>query len=129
MHGHCREQQREPAHYALIVLLALAMGLQNSVARALAVPDMTTTVLTMTLTGLASDSHLAGGASANWGRRLLAVGTMLCGALIGGLLMLKVAVAAALAAAAVLLAATWLIALQRSRREPDAPWAAMTPAR
>ncbi|MBC7273240.1 MAG: DUF1275 domain-containing protein, partial [Streptomyces sp.] len=37
--------------YALIVLLSLAMGVQNAVARRLAVPDLTTTVLTLTLTG------------------------------------------------------------------------------
>ena len=35
-------------------LLALAMGIQNAVARRLAVPDLTTTVLTMTLTGIAA---------------------------------------------------------------------------
>jgi hypothetical protein len=38
--------------YALIVPLALALGLQNATVRALAVPDMTTTVLTLTLAGL-----------------------------------------------------------------------------
>src|SRR6266496_4029969 len=47
--------------YGLIVLLALAMGVQNATARSLAVPDLTTTVLTLTLTGLAADSILAGG--------------------------------------------------------------------
>jgi hypothetical protein len=31
------------------------MGVQNAVARQLAVPDLTTTVLTMTLTGIAAD--------------------------------------------------------------------------
>jgi uncharacterized membrane protein YoaK (UPF0700 family) len=36
-------------------LLAIAMGLQNTAARKLAVPDLTTTVLTMTLTGIAAD--------------------------------------------------------------------------
>ena len=40
---------------ALAALLAVAMGIQNAVARKLAVPDMTTTVLTMTLTGLGAD--------------------------------------------------------------------------
>src|SRR5690242_13098305 len=39
------------SRYALIVLLALAMGIQNATARRLAVPDLTTTVLTLTLTG------------------------------------------------------------------------------
>lgn len=36
------------------------MGIRNAVVRRLAVPDITTTVLTMTLTGLAADSGLAG---------------------------------------------------------------------
>src|SRR5689334_9587555 len=47
-------------HVALIVALGIAMGIQNATARALAVPDMTTTVLTLTLTGLAADSMLPG---------------------------------------------------------------------
>jgi len=37
------------------------MGIQNATARKLAVPDMTTTVLTLTITGTAADSSLAGG--------------------------------------------------------------------
>src|SRR5664280_1116623 len=49
------------SRYALVVLLAIAMGLQNATARALGVPDATTTVLTLTLTGLAADSRLAAG--------------------------------------------------------------------
>ena len=41
---------------AVIALLAVAMGVRNATVRRLAVPDLTTTVLTMTLTGLAADS-------------------------------------------------------------------------
>ena len=40
---------------ALAAVLATAMGIQNAVARKLAVPDLTTTVLTMTLTGIGAD--------------------------------------------------------------------------
>ena len=41
-------------------LCAAAMGIQNTTARRLAVPDLTTTVLTMTLTGIAADLlHIA----------------------------------------------------------------------
>jgi uncharacterized membrane protein YoaK (UPF0700 family) len=40
---------------AIAALLAIALGVQNAVARKLAVPDMTTTVLTMTLTGVGAD--------------------------------------------------------------------------
>jgi hypothetical protein len=39
--------------YLLIAALAIAMGMQNAVARRLAVPDLTITVLTLTLTGFA----------------------------------------------------------------------------
>ena len=40
---------------AIASVLAVATGIQNAVARKLAVPDMTTTVLTMTLTGIGAD--------------------------------------------------------------------------
>jgi uncharacterized protein DUF1275 len=46
--------------YVVIALLAAALGLQNATVRRLAVPDLTTTVLTLTLTGLAADFRLAG---------------------------------------------------------------------
>ena len=78
-----------PVRYGLIVLLALAMGLQNAAARLLAIPDLTTTVLTSTLTGLAADSTLAGGNNPRAGRRLLATGAMLLGAAVGALLVLR----------------------------------------
>jgi uncharacterized membrane protein YoaK (UPF0700 family) len=91
------------SRYAVIVLLAIAMGIQNAAARRLAVPDLTTTVLTMTLTGVAADSVIAGGRGSKLGRRALSVVAMLLGAAIGGLLVLKVDNAASLALAAGLL--------------------------
>jgi hypothetical protein len=45
----------------VIGLTALAMGFRNATTRKLGVPDLTTTVLTLTITGLAADSSLAGG--------------------------------------------------------------------
>ena len=57
--------------------LGLAMGAQAATARALAVKDVTTVVITSTITGLAMDSRLAGGTGALWPRRLLAVLLML----------------------------------------------------
>ncbi len=71
--------------YILICLLGLAMGVQNAAARALAVPDLTTTVLTMTITGTSADSRAAGGQGGKSGRRLLSVLTMFLGALCGAL--------------------------------------------
>ena len=60
----------------LIGLLALAMGGQNAVVRRLAVPDLTTTVLTLTVTGLVADTT----APSVRGRRLISVLAMLAGA-------------------------------------------------
>jgi uncharacterized membrane protein YoaK (UPF0700 family) len=107
--------------YALIVTLALAMGLQNAVARRLAVPDLTTTVLTLTLTGLAADSKLAGGPGGHPARRLVAVAAMLGGALIGGLLVVHVDLILPLAVAVVLLAGVGLATQKLAYR--DADWA------
>jgi uncharacterized membrane protein YoaK (UPF0700 family) len=73
-------------HYALIAVLGIAMGIQNASARRLAVPDLTTTVLTLTITGIAADSSLAGGSGSRAVRRLLAITTMLGGALLGAVL-------------------------------------------
>jgi uncharacterized membrane protein YoaK (UPF0700 family) len=89
--------------YVVIGLLAAGLGLQNATVRRLAVPDVTTTVLTLTLTGLAADSWLAGGHSPRAGRRLAAVGLMAAGALAGALL-LRVDVGLPVLAAAVVIA-------------------------
>jgi uncharacterized membrane protein YoaK (UPF0700 family) len=104
------------SRYALIVLLAIAMGIQNAAARQLAVPDLATTVLTTTLTGIAAD---AGGRGSKVGRRSLSVAAMLVGALIGGLLILKVANPAPLALAAGLLALVSLLAYRAGRSAPE----------
>lgn len=73
--------------YAIIALVALAMGMRNAIVRKLAVRDLTTTVLTLTLTGIAADTAAGGltkvGSSA---RRLAAVAAMLLGAFMGALL-------------------------------------------
>jgi uncharacterized membrane protein YoaK (UPF0700 family) len=100
------------------VLLGAAMGTQNAVVRTLAVPDLTTTVLTLTLTGLIADAHA--GITSTSVRRALAVGTMLVGAIVGALLVLKVSPTADVAAACgvLLLAviAVWRLA------GGDRPW-------
>jgi uncharacterized membrane protein YoaK (UPF0700 family) len=89
--------------YVVIGVLAAALGVQNATVRRLAVPDLTTTVLTLTLTGLAADSWLAGGQSPPAGRRLATVGLMAAGAVAGALL-LQVDVALPVLAAAVVIA-------------------------
>jgi len=69
--------------YGIIGASAIAMGLRNAVVRKLAIPDMTTTVLTLTVTGLAADSSLAGGDNPRWLRRVGAVVAMVTGAALG----------------------------------------------
>jgi uncharacterized membrane protein YoaK (UPF0700 family) len=109
------------ARFALIVPLALATGAQNAMARRVAVPDLTTTVLTMTLTGIAADSHFAGGGGGHPARRLLAVAAMLAGALLSALLVLHVDLVAPLGIVTALLAAVALGAHRVSRAPAD--WA------
>jgi uncharacterized membrane protein YoaK (UPF0700 family) len=71
------------ATIVLIVLLGVGMGIQNATARALAVPDLTTTVLTLTITGISADSTAAGGKSSRIGTRLVSILAMFLGALVG----------------------------------------------
>jgi uncharacterized membrane protein YoaK (UPF0700 family) len=66
----------------LILVLGMTMGIQNATARKLAVPDLTTTVLTLTIVGIGADSRLAGGSGSKAGRRLIAVAAMFVGALL-----------------------------------------------
>ena len=98
--------------YGLIALMALAMGFRNAVVKKLAVPDFTTTVLTLTVTGIASDSSLAGGANPRWRTRVTAVITMFAGAVTGALL-LHYGVFAPLGASSFLLLAVlaWMAAM------------------
>jgi uncharacterized membrane protein YoaK (UPF0700 family) len=109
--------------YLVIALLALAMGVRNATIRKIAVPDLTTTVLTMTLTGLAADSKLAGGDGKGSVRRVTAVTAMLLGALVGAL-ELKVTIVLPLGTATALAALTWLFYIPTARRAAaaaDAP--------
>ena len=101
--------------YVLIVLLGLGMGIQNATARRLSVRDLTTTVLTMTLTGIAADAALAGGPGSSIVRRALSISAMVLGALGGALLALHVDDAAPLAVAAILVALTAIAAHRVSK--------------
>jgi uncharacterized membrane protein YoaK (UPF0700 family) len=95
--------------------LAVALGAQNAIVRSLKVPDLTTTVLTMTLTGIAAD--IRSQPTGTVVRRLLAVATMVAGAVAGALLIIHVSMTAALAVAVGLVAATFAgLSLDRS------PW-------
>ncbi|MFD9609721.1 YoaK family protein [Streptomyces sp. NPDC059083] len=99
--------------YAVLVPLACGMGLQNAVVHRLGVPDLTTTVMTRTLTGLAADR--AGRATV---RRGVSVVALAAGALCGGLLHARGGVEAVVA---VVLGLWFLVALTglRWRRGPE----------
>ena len=99
----------------IVVLLALAMGARNATVRRIAVPDLTTTVLTLTLTGLAADTQFPGGGASAIGRRVAAVVAMVAGALVGALL-LRIGLVAPLATAAVIVLLVTTIYVVSERR-------------
>lgn len=99
------------AGLSVIALLALAMGVRNATMRHVGVVDLTTTVLTGTLTNLAAGLPLLGGSGEATARRLLTVLALLLGALTGALL-LQVSLVLALAAAAALAALSFLVLLR-----------------
>ncbi|MFW7413546.1 YoaK family protein [Demequina sp. SO4-18] len=82
--------ESEPPHFlafSVTTALGLAMGLQAAVARHIAVKDITTVVVTSTITGLAADSF-AGGEGLNfWKRRMGAILLIGAGACAGALLL------------------------------------------
>jgi len=102
----------------LVALLAVAMGGQNAVARRMAVPDLTTTVLTLTVTGLVADATT----SKVRLRRVVPVLAMLGGALAGGALLRWVSPSAPLWAAAGVLVACLVTAHWKSRRPQAEAW-------
>jgi uncharacterized membrane protein YoaK (UPF0700 family) len=108
-----------PSAYADVIALSLAtaLGLQNSFVRRLAVPDLTTTVLTMTLTGIAADTPSSDRNVI--GRRILAVLAMLVGAGCGALLVLRVNPSAALALTVFLMAGVLLAATLAAKQPAE----------
>jgi uncharacterized membrane protein YoaK (UPF0700 family) len=106
--------------FVIIPILGISMGLQNAVARKLAIADITTTVLTMTLTGIMADSALAGGKNPRLMRRLSAVATMFIGALAGAGTVLYIGIPYALAAATTIVLIVGVAAFALSRNDP--PW-------
>ncbi|MGA5703810.1 YoaK family protein [Peterkaempfera bronchialis] len=101
-------------HQGAIAVLATAMGIRNATVRRLAVPDMSTTVLTTILTGLIAESSPAGGTNPRAGRRVGAVVALAAGAAGGGWLVLHrglvlpLLVAACTVAAIALAHALWV---------------------
>jgi uncharacterized membrane protein YoaK (UPF0700 family) len=104
--------------YVVIALTGVAMGIRNATIRRLGEREVNTTVLTMTLTAIGSDSVFAGGSNQGALRRFGFVMSVLAGAALGALLLrfsaaltLGIAGAASIACAA----AAYLDARQPSR--------------
>jgi uncharacterized membrane protein YoaK (UPF0700 family) len=106
--------------YGLILSLAVAMGIQNASARKLAVADLTTTVLTLTITGIAADSAILGGKGSKAGRRLIAVAAMLSGALVGAEFVIHAHIVYPLLIAVIVIVA--VAALTRAPAYRDGAW-------
>ncbi|MFT4187367.1 MAG: YoaK family protein [Aeromicrobium sp.] len=98
-----------PSHAVAVgvtAALGLAMGLQAATARVVAVKDVTTVVVTSTLTGLAADSVLGAGKPGLTGRRAVAVALITVGAGTGAALVHLHLAAGVLLAAALTTAVT-----------------------
>ncbi|MCC3266806.1 YoaK family protein [Arthrobacter gengyunqii] len=96
--------------------MATVMGVQAATAKRLKVAEITTVVVTSTITGLASDSKLAGGSSLYWQRRALAIALILLGALAGAAA-LKVDLWLGLAVSAAISIAVAVMGYVRHHRE------------
>ncbi|MEV4889796.1 YoaK family protein [Nonomuraea sp. NPDC055795] len=96
------------ARASMAASLALAMGVQAATARHLGVKDVTTVVVTSTLTGLAADSRLGAARGQGALRRVAAVALIIAGAVTGAALCQVHEGLAVAVAALVVLAATGL---------------------
>ena len=98
-------------------LAAVAMGVQNAVARRIAVPDLNTSVVSMSMTGLAADyTHSTRDAVL---RRAAAVLSLLVGAVVGAVIVVTLGAAAAFGLILLLLAGVAAAAHTILRRGPD----------
>jgi uncharacterized membrane protein YoaK (UPF0700 family) len=104
---------------SLIVLTGFGMGIRNGTVRRLAVPDLTTTVLTLTVTGLAFDSFIAGGHNIRWSRRVASIAMMFMGAATGAML-LRHSLALVLGGAALLAVFCAIVQILRDETEHEA---------
>jgi uncharacterized membrane protein YoaK (UPF0700 family) len=103
--------------FALITLTALAMGTRNAAVRKLAIPDLTTTVLTLTITGIGADSSIANGNNPRLARRVASVAAMFLGAASGAVI-IRYSISAALWLGTAI-SALCSAALFRALRTPD----------
>jgi uncharacterized membrane protein YoaK (UPF0700 family) len=104
------------AVYSVIAITAAAMGYRNAVVRKIGIADLTTTVLTMTITGLGADSRLAGGENPRWRRRVASILALVTGAFVGSRLV-TLSTALALMVSAMITGSCAVTAFRLHRKE------------
>jgi uncharacterized membrane protein YoaK (UPF0700 family) len=102
--------------YCVIAITAAAMGRRNAIVRKIGLPDLTTTVLTLTITGLGADSRLAGGENPRWQRRVAAILALVTG-VIAGAELVKLSTALALMVSALIAGSCAVAAFTIRRKE------------
>lgn len=110
--GYLLSDGNAPSDNAVLIMIGLtatAMGLRNATITRLSVPDLKTTVLTLTLTGLAADSPLGGNKSQNTLRRIASVVLLCSGAITGASLYSRYGVAVTLVVMAAIVLGSNLI--------------------
>jgi uncharacterized membrane protein YoaK (UPF0700 family) len=112
----------DSARYLTTAVLAVAMGIQNAMVQLIAVPELTTTVLTRTITAVFTDSGRTGRLEERTGRRLLSVLALAAGALTGATLVLHTGQPTSLAVPAGLAALVTLGAARTTHA--GGPWTA-----
>ncbi len=91
----------------------------NATIRQLKVADLTTTVLTLTLTGLSADSRAAGGTCPNRGRRVATVVAIFLGAALGAGLLVHIGLYAPLLLAGAIILVGTLAFANRLAADPN----------
>ncbi|MGL6236169.1 MAG: YoaK family protein [Segniliparus sp.] len=109
-----------------IALLAVGFGMQNATVRIMGVADLTTTVLTATITQLASESRFGTGARPKPWRKIASISMIVLGAGVGALLLRVFAVGSATAgvtavAAALVTGVALVYAFAPTRAEEPEP--------
>jgi uncharacterized membrane protein YoaK (UPF0700 family) len=101
----------------VVAIAAVAMGIQNVSARRMGVPDLTTTLLTMTLISFVADRAMFAKSAL---RRIAIIATMLAGAIVGAVLVLQLSTRAGFVALLVVLVAVTVALTLIARHEQ--PW-------
>lgn len=114
------EDLTHPIAVTITTTLGAAMGLQAATARFIAVKDVTTVVITSTITALAADSAFGSGKGGGTARRTSAVVLMLAGAFAGGALLKWHLGGGLLLAGGITLAVTVLGTLHARQHVPSA---------